>query len=188
MESRNRINLFLIFYLSIVIIHSIWQTAEILDIYRNLTYGANLTIFNIFYLIMLLIPLEFINFLKNWKMLYSLPITACFFIGYGLILHEDIFILSLMSMIASIFTSLILIMDGQRNKNGLPLALGVFVFLIGLEFIPGFLFPGIIIKFFAGIILLFGSLGYFDKYLYVDIETEEKIKNTWIAKIVDVKK
>ncbi len=184
--SKNRINLLLIFYLLMVIVHSIWQSMTIIEIHGDITIGVNLTIFNIFYLILLLVPLEFLNYVKNWKMLYSLPIVACFFITYGLILNGNAYILSLMSMVASIFMSAILIFEGNRNKNGTSISLGLFIFLFGLEFIPSFLFPGMIIKLAAALILLAGSFGYFEKYLFVDQKAEEKIKNTWIAKIVDI--
>ncbi|MHA1803115.1 MAG: hypothetical protein ACTSU4_01115 [Promethearchaeota archaeon] len=186
---HNQILLFIICYLIIVIVHAVWQTFyEIFNFQEIFKLIDNLTVFNFFYLLLLLFATEIVLYINGWKMLYSIPLIACFFIAYGMIMNESVIVIDYyLGIVVSNAIILVLIYEGYKNESGTVFSTGIFMFLFGLGFYPNFLFPGILIKFLGSMVLLFGSFGLFERMIFIDEEREQKIKNTWIAKIVDLK-
>jgi hypothetical protein len=155
-----------------------------LGIFLDVFFGENLSINGIISLIILLIPIQFLLYLKEWKRYYYLPLIFAFYSLYNLYFVPDNTIFRVSSIVLGAIAFVILIFNGIRRRNGVSISIG-FIFLYGLAYSETLtLLTGAISRLIGVLVLLLGTSGILDKFVLIDDEKEEKIKNTWIAKMV----
>jgi hypothetical protein len=183
-ESKININLFLMVFFVALIFTAFRQFMFGLGIILDIFFGENLSINGIISLIIILVPIQFLFYLKEWRRYYYLPIIFAFYSFYNLYFVPDNTIFRISSIILGAIAFGILIVDGIRSKNGMAIAIA-FVFMYGLAYSETLtLLTGALFRLIGVILVLLGTSGIFDKYILIDDEKEAKIKNTWIAKMV----
>jgi hypothetical protein len=129
----------------------------------------------------------FILYLKNYKKLYSLPFIASFFIGFGLAVNDSLIALIIYATLIGIVIPFMLLRNGWKNRNGLALGLGIFFLIYGISKMIQLELLSDIIRIFGGIVITFSAAGFFEKYIFIDREQEERMKSTWISKLMEKK-
>jgi hypothetical protein len=187
LKSRININLFLMILFAIICFTAL---REIITSYSpapdDVTIGESLSIQIILTLIILFIPLEFLFYLLGWKKLYSLPIVLGVYILLNLLLEDVILYYRTATIAIGAISFFTLLYQGIKRKNGEVVAFA-FVFMYGLSYFPITQFLGLLFQFIGLAFILLGVSGLIDRYILLDEQTQEKvknIKNTWIAKRV----
>ena len=184
-DSKNRMYMAVIVYTSAVIGFAFFQAmAGLLDFDTNIKLMGALRIGFILGYTLFLIQFEFILYLRAYVKFYSLPFIITFYLIAGNLLIDSSMSFIIYAMILSYTPAYILLRDGKRNRNGLAIGMGLFFLIWGLgQTIPIILITGIL-KVIATITLLLGTRGFYEKYVFLDQEEEQKIMGTWIAKFV----
>lgn len=186
-QTKNKIYLGVILFQIAILTYSITQLY--IYYYGTIqTFGAALDLTSILWLLIITLEIQFFLYLKNLKKLYTLPFIISFFIAAGLVLIADMNPLIYYSILSVFFIGFLLIREGYKNRNGIPFSLGLLIILMGMGFLLNqFLINELIRSIFwiIGMSFFFlGSWGFFDKYILIDKLEEQKIKNTWIARLV----
>ncbi len=180
-ETRNKLFLGVILILITIQIASIFQILLYFQI--TLTIGKALILSELLWLILLTIISLFLLYLKNLKKFYTLPIVVSFFIGFGLVLFDDFTAYIIYTGISGVLGSILLLLDGKKNNNGLVFSMGIALLINVLGAIIVFLFyleiVGSIIGIVGMVVLVLGSYEIIDKYFLVDKEEEKKIKSSY---------
>jgi len=154
------------------------------DLDIDIKVAGGITIGMILGFILFTIQLEFMFYLKNLPKLYTLPLFCSFYLAIGRVLVDSPMPFIIYAMIVSYGSSYFLIKDGRKSRNGLAIGMGLFFFIWGL----GQLFQAEIVfisfRIVAMLALLLGTKGFYEKYVFVNVEEEQKIMGTWIAKLV----
>ena len=190
-ETKNIVYLGVISFQIAILIYSINQI--------NIYYFGNIQIFGealnvstIIWLLIVTLESLFFFYLKNLKKLYTLPIVISFFVAAGLVLIADTNPLMYYSLLSVFSIGVLLIREGYKNKNGIPFSLGLSIVIIGFGFLTNLFLIEEMIRLIFWIIgmtfFVLGSWGFFEKYVLIDKLEEQKIKNTWIARLVIEKK
>jgi len=184
--NSNRMLIAVSIYVCAVLIRSVIDiTIYAFDLNIDITVAGGLTIGMILGFILFTIQLEFLLYLKNLPKLYTLPLFSSFYIALGRVLVDTAIPFILYAMIVSYGSAYFLIKDGRKSRNGLAIGMGLFFLIYGF----GQTFAMIevlfvILRIVAMVALLLGTRGFYEKYVFVNVEEEQKIMGTWIAKLV----
>jgi len=183
--NKNRMLIAVSVYIAAVLVRSVIDMAVYafsFDI--DITVVGNLTVGMIMGFILFTIQLEFMFYLMNLPKLYTLPIIVSTYLIMGRILVDSSMPFIIYAMITSYGSAFFLIKDGRKSRNGVAIGMGLFFLIWGLgsTFQIEVLF--VILRLVAMIALLLGARGFYEKYVFVNIEEEQKIMGTWIAKLV----
>lgn len=194
-ESKININLFLMVLSFILIIYVFNAPSSFLLNYLSesgaaslnpfifFTIGEGLTIGYILLHIVVISAFQFFVYLKNWKTLYTLPIVGGIILMVSLYLTPNDMLNNLLGMGIAIA----ILIDAIRSRNGVEVGLS-FIIWFTLACLPTTnilqeLVFGIARPIFIFLVFL-GLSGLLDELLFYSKEEEEKIKNTWITKMV----
>ncbi|MHA2288997.1 MAG: hypothetical protein ACXABG_09430 [Promethearchaeota archaeon] len=183
--NKNRMLIAVSIYIAAVLVRSIIDMAVYafnFDIDVQLAGG--LTIGMIMGFTLFTIQLEFMFYLMDLPKLYTLPVIVSTYLLVGRILVDSSMPFIIYAMITSYGSAFFLIKDGRKGRNGLAIGMGLFFLIWGLgsTFQVETLF--VILRLVAMIALLLGARGFYEKYVFVNVEEEQKIMGTWIAKLV----
>ena len=183
--NKNRMLIAVSVYIAAVLVRSVIDMAVYafsFDI--DIKVVGNLTVGMIMGFILFTIQLEFMFYLMNFPKLYTLPIIVSTYLIMGRILVDSSMPFIIYAMITSYGSAFFLIKDGRKSRNGVAIGMGLFFLIWGLgsTFQIEVLF--VILRLVAMIALLLGARGFYEKYVFVNIEEEQKIMGTWIAKLV----
>jgi hypothetical protein len=183
--NKNRMLIAVSIYIAAVLVRSIIDMAVYafsFDIDIQVTGG--LTIGMIMGFILFTIQLEFMFYLMNLPKLYTLPVIVSTYLLIGRILVDSAMPFIIYAMITSYGSAFFLIKDGRKSRNGLAIGMGLFFLIWGLgsTFQIEVLFVSL--RLVAMVALLLGTRGFYEKYIFVNVEEEQKIMGTWIAKLV----
>jgi hypothetical protein len=184
-DNKNRILIAISIYMIAVLMRSIFDILiYLLDFNLDVVVIGYVTIGQIIGNILFIIQLEFMFFLKKLIKLYTLPFIIAFYIIIGRILIDSSIPFITYAMIVSYATAYLLIRDGKRKRNGLAIGMGLFFLLWG--FGQTFQFEVLMFSFrlIAMIFLFLGTRGFYEKYVFLDKQEEQKIMGTWITKFV----
>ncbi|MBD3256049.1 MAG: hypothetical protein GF383_13215 [Candidatus Lokiarchaeota archaeon] len=188
MRSKININQFLVFYaLSLTIFTVLYIIVQFPNAsLLSASIGENFSLIVVLSHILILIALQFLVYLKNWKMLYTFPMI------FGVILLMSLYLTPNILLNVGFFLAVFVLFlyDGLKNKMGVEIGLA-FVVLFALNYFPAphlfeeLVFP--IFRILSMVIVLIGISGILDKLVFIDKEKEAKIRSAWIAKRVIVK-
>jgi len=183
--NKNRMLIAVSIYIAAVLVRSIIDMAVYgfsFDI--DIQVAGGLTIGMIMGFILFTIQLEFMFYLMDLPKLYTLPIIASTYLLMGRILVDSAMPFIIYAMITSYGSAFFLIKDGRKSRNGLAIGMGLFFLIWGLgsTFQVETLF--VILRLVSMVALLLGARGFYEKYVFVNVEEEQKIMGTWIAKLV----
>jgi hypothetical protein len=183
--NKNRMLLAVTVYISAVLVRSIIDMgvyASGFDI--DITVAGGLNIGMIMGFILFTIQLEFMFYLMDLPKLYTLPVIITTYLMMGRILVDSSMPFIIYAMITGYGSAFFLIKDGRKSRNGLAIGMGLFFLFWGLgsTFQIEILFVSL--RLVAMIALFLGTKGFYEKYVFVNIEEEQKIMGTWIAKLV----
>jgi len=186
-ESKISINLFLAIFFIFLMPTAFRQLVLGIGLIEDIYIGENLSLNDIFSLVIILSTLQFLLYLKEWRRFYFLPIIYAFYSIYYLIFLPENLLFNISSIFIGALSFFVIIIDGIRNKNGMASSIA-FIFVYGLVYTENLILLSaeIFAAFFRllGVFaILLGTSGFLDKYILVSEETT-KIKNTWIAKMV----
>ncbi len=183
--NKNRMLMAATIYISAVLVRSIIDIAIYsfsLDI--DIQVAGGLTIGMILGFILFTIQLEFMLYLKDLPKLFTLPLIISFYLAIGRVLIDSATPFIIYAMIVSYGSAYFLIKDGRKSRNGLAIGMGLFFFIWGLGQLFQIQVVFISFRIVAMLALLLGTRGFYEKYVFVNIEEEQKILGTWIAKLV----
>ena len=186
-ESKNKIYYVLIVYFAALLFISIFRLTNLFNLTLDLTFGARLSFSNIFALMIFNIQSTFILYLKNLKKLYTLPYIASFYIGFGLIVSNTLIALIFYATLIGLVIPLVLLREGSKSRNGLAFGLGLFFLIYGVSKMIQIEIISDILRIIGGIVTTLATIGFFEKFVFVDKEQEEKMKGAWISKLVEKK-
>jgi len=184
-KNKNRMLIAVTIYIAAILVRSIIDIGVYafgFDIDINVVGGLDLGIIMGF--ILFTIQLEFMFYLMDLPKLYTLPIIITAYLMMGRILVDSSMPFIIYAMITSYGSAFFLIKDGRKSRNGLAIGMGLFFLIWGLgsTFQIEILFVSL--RLVAMIALLLGTRGFYEKYVFVNVEEEQKIMGTWIAKLV----
>lgn len=183
--NSNRMLIAVSIYIIAVLFRSIIDIAIYsFDLNIDVKVAGGLTIGMIMGFILFTIQLEFLLYLKDLPKLYSLPVITSLYLALGRTLVDTSMPFIIYAMIVSYGSAYFLIKDGRKSRNGLAIGMGLFFLIWGLgsTFQVETLF--VILRLVAMVALLLGTRGFYEKYVFVNVEEEQKIMGTWIAKLV----
>ncbi|MFX1317322.1 MAG: hypothetical protein ACFE9T_15775 [Promethearchaeota archaeon] len=130
------------------------------------------------------IQFVFMLYLRGLTRLYTLPFIVAFYLMMGNILHPSTMPFIIYATIVSYTPAYFLLRDGKRKRNGLAFGMGLFFLIWGIgQSIP----VEMVMEIFRAIaiyVFFLGTRGFYEKYIFVNQEEEQKILGTWIAKFV----
>lgn len=183
--NSNRMLIAVSIYIIAILFRSIIDIAIYsFDLNIDVKVAGGLTIGMIMGFILFTIQLEFLLYLKDLPKLYSLPVITSLYLALGRTLVDTSMPFIIYAMIVSYGSAYFLIKDGRKSRNGLAIGMGLFFLIWGLgsTFQVETLF--VILRLVAMVALLLGTRGFYEKYVFVNVEEEQKIMGTWIAKLV----
>jgi hypothetical protein len=183
--NSNRMLIAVSIYIIAVLLRSIIDIAIYsFDLDIDIIVAGGLTIGMIMGFILFTIQLEFLFYLKNLPKLYTLPLITSFYLALGRTLVDTSMPFIIYAMIVSYGSAYFLIKDGRKSRNGLAIGMGLFFLLWGLgsTFQIELLF--VVLRLTAMVALFLGTRGFYEKYVFVNVEEEQKVMGTWIAKLV----
>jgi hypothetical protein len=184
--NSNRMLIAVSIYICAVLVRSIIDIAIFaFDLNIDVKIAGGLTIGMILGFVLFTIQIEFLLYLKDLPKLYTLPLFSSLYLALGRVLVDTIMPFIIYAMIVSYGSAYFLIKDGRKSRNGLAIGMGLFFLIYGL----GQTFQTIealfvALRIIAMVTLLLGTRGFYEKYVFVNVEKEQKIKGTWIAKLV----
>ncbi|MFX0024125.1 MAG: hypothetical protein ACFE9S_17490, partial [Candidatus Hermodarchaeota archaeon] len=156
----------------------------LLDLNLDIVVIGYVTIGQMIGNILFIIQLEFIFFLKKLTKYYTLPFVIAFYLIAGRILVNSSIPFILYAMLVGYGSAYLLIRDGKKKQNGLAAGMGSFFLFWALgQTIPLDIFF-IFCRLIAMIMFFLGTKGFYEKYVFPDLEEEQKIMGTWISKFV----
>jgi hypothetical protein len=183
--NSNRMLVAVTIYVCAVLVRSIIDIAiYAFDLNIDVIVAGGLTIGIILGFILFTIQIEFLLYLKDLPKLYTLPLCSSFFLALGRVLVDSTIPFIIYAMIVSYGSAYFLIKDGKKSRNGLAIGMGLFFLIYGLGQTFNFEFLFVTLRIVAMIALLLGTRGFYEKYVFVNVEEEQKIMGTWIAKLV----
>jgi len=184
-EDKNKIYLVIILYImTLVFVSLIYIMAVFTEFNVSIVIGGNLTFGLALAFFTNAIQVEFLLYLRKYNKLYTLPLIATLYMAFGLLLNSSTIFFVLYSVVVGFGLSSVLIRDGKKQRNGLAMGMGIFFLIYG---IGAMLRIDMLLDIFrvAGVIVLFvSSTGFFEKYVFVNEEAENRIMGTWISKFV----
>jgi len=184
-EDKNKMYLIIILYIVLLVLVSlIYIMAIFTEFNTSIVIGGNLTVGLALAFFTNAIQVEFVLYLRKYNKFYTLPLIATLYIAFGLLLNSSTIIFVLYSMVVGFGFSSVLIRDGKKQRNGLAMGMGIFFLIYG---IGAMLQNSMLLDIFrvAGVVVFFvSSTGFFEKYVFVNEEIEERIMKTWISKLV----
>ena len=184
-QNKNRILIAISIYLISVLLRSIIDMViYLLDINLDVKFIGYLPIGQILANLLLVIQLEFMFYLKKLTKFYSFPPVMAFYILVGRVLVDSGFVFIIYITIATFGSAYFLIKDGRSKRNGLAVGMGLFFIMWGVgQMIP---IPMVLEVFkVTGMIAMYlGTRGFYERYIFVNVQEEEKIISTWISKLV----
>lgn len=183
--NKNRMLIAISIFVAAVLVRSILDIAIYsfnLDI--DIKVAGGLTIGMILGFILFTIQLEFMFYLKDLPKLYTLPLISSFYLALGRVLVDTSMPFIIYAMIVSYGSAYFLIKDGRKGRNGLAIGMGLFFFIWGLGQLFQIEIVFISFRLVAMVALLLGTKGFYEKYVFVNVEEEQKVIRTWIAKLV----
>ena len=183
--NSNRMLIAISIYIIAVLFRSIIDIAIYsFDLNIDINVAGGLTIGMIMGFILFTIQLEFLFYLKDLPKLYTLPLIISLYLAIGRTLVDTTMPFIIYAMIVSYGSAFYLIKDGRKSRNGLAIGMGLFFLFWGLgsTFQIEALF--VALRFTAMVALLLGTRGFYEKYVFINVEEEQKIMGTWIAKLV----
>ncbi|MFX0077161.1 MAG: hypothetical protein ACFE96_17075 [Candidatus Hermodarchaeota archaeon] len=183
--NSNRMLIAVSVYVCAVLLRSLIDVAiYAFDLNIDVILAGGLTIGMVIGFILFTIQLEFLLYLKDLPKLYTLPLFISFYLALGRVLVDSAMPFIIYAMTVSYGSAYFLIRDGKRKRNGLAIGMGLFFLIYGLgsTFQVEFLF--VTLRVIAMAALLLGTRGFYEKYVFVNAEEEQKIMGTWIAKLV----
>ncbi len=183
--NSNRMLIAVSIYIIAVLVRSIIDIAIYsFDLNIDVIVAGGLTIGMILGFILFTIQLEFLLYLKDLPKLYTLPLICSLYLALGRVLVDTTMPFIIYAMIVSYGSAYFLIKNGRKSRNGLAIGMGLFFLIWGLgsTFQIENLF--VILRLVAMMTLFLGTRGFYEKYVFVDVEEEQKIMGTWIAKLV----
>lgn len=184
-DNKNRILIAISIYIGAVLLKSIIDILfYLLDLNLDIVVIGYVTIGQIIGNILFIIQLDFIFFLKKLTKYYTLPFVIAFYLIAGRILVNSSIPFILYAMIVGYGSAYLLIRDGKKKQNGLAVGMGLFFLFWALgQTIPFDVFF-IFCRLIAMIMLFLGTKGFYEKYVFPDLEEEQRIIETWITKFV----
>jgi len=183
--NSNRMLIAVTIYIIAVLVRSVIDIAIYsFDLNIDILVMGTLTIGMILGFILFTIQLEFLLYLKDLPKLYTLPVITSLYLALGRGLVDNIIPFVVYAMVVSYGSAYFLIKDGRKSRNGLAIGMGLFFLIYGLgqTFQVEFLF--VTLRIVAMLALLLGTRGFYEKYVFINVEEEQKIMGTWIAKLV----
>lgn len=184
-EDKNKMYLIIILYIVLLVLVSlIYIMAIFTEFNTSIVIGGNLTVGLALAFFTNAIQVEFVLYLRKYNKFYTLPLIATLYIAFGLLLNSSTIIFVLYSMVVGFGFSSVLIRDGKKQRNGLAMGMGIFFLIYGIGAMLG---NSMLLDIFrvAGVVVFFvSSTGFFEKYVFVNEEIEERIMKTWISKLV----
>lgn len=184
-EDKNKMYLIIILYIVLLVLVSLLYIMAIFTEFNtSIVIGGNLTVGLALAFFTNAIQVEFVLYLRKYNKFYTLPLIATLYIAFGLLLNSSTIIFVLYSMVVGFGFSSVLIRDGKKQRNGLAMGMGIFFLIYG---IGAMLQNSMLLDIFrvAGVVVFFvSSTGFFEKYVFVNEEIEERIMKTWISKLV----
>lgn len=183
--NSNRMLIAISIYIVAVLVRSIIDIAIYsFNLNIDIQVSGGLTIGMVLAFILFTIQLEFMFYLKGLPKLYTLPLIISLYLALGRVLVDTAMPFIIYAMIVSYGSAYFLIKDGRKSRNGLAIGMGLFFLIYGLgqTFQVEILFVSL--RLVAMIALLLGTRGFYEKYVFVNVEEEQKIMGTWIAKLV----
>jgi hypothetical protein len=184
-QNKNRILIAISIYLIAVLIRSIIDVVIYLfDINLDVKIIGYLSFGLILANLLLIIQLEFMLYLKKLTKFYSFPPVMAFYILAGRILIDSGFVFIVYITIATFSSAYFLIKDGRNKHNGLAVGMGLFFIMWGLGQMTPIPMVLAIFKVIGMIAMYLGTRGFYERYIFVNVQEEEKIISTWISKLV----
>jgi len=184
-EDKNKMYLIIILYIVLLVLVSlIYIMAIFTEFNTSIVIGGNLTVGLALAFFTNAIQVEFVLYLRKYNKFYTLPLIATLYIAFGLLLNSSTIIFVLYSMVVGFGFSSVLIRDGKKQRNGLAMGMGIFFLIYGIgAMLQNYMLLDIFRV--AGVVVFFvSSTGFFEKYVFVNEEIEERIMKTWISKLV----
>jgi len=183
--NKNRILMAASIYVAAILVRSVIDIAIYsFDLDIDIKIAGGLSIGMILGFILFTIQLEFMFYLKDLPKLYILPLISSFYLALGRVLVDTSMPFIIYAMIVSYGSAYFLIKDGRKSRNGLAIGMGLFFFIWGLGQLFQIEVVFISFRIVAMVALLLGTRGFYEKYVFVNIEEEQRIMGTWIAKLV----
>ncbi len=184
-EDKNKMYLIIILYIvTLVLVSLIYIIAIFTEFNTSIVIGGNLTVGLALAFFNNAIQVEFVLFLRKYNKLYTLPLIATFYIAFGLFLNSSTIIFILYSLVVGFGFSSLLIRDGKKQRNGLAMGMGIFFLIYGIGAMLGNVMLLDIFRVVGVVVFFVSSTGFFEKYVFVNEEIEERIMKTWISKLV----
>ena len=184
-ESKNRMYIAIFAYTIGVIAYStINLLTYLLEIDTNVYLFGSLRFGYVLGYMLFTIQFEFMLYLRGLTKFYTLPFVIAFYLTLGHMLNTTSMTFVIYAMIVSYTPAYFLLRDGKKKRNGLAFGMGMFFLIWGIgQAIPVALIMGIF-RAIAIIMFFLGTRGFYEKYIFVNQEEEQKILGTWIAKFV----
>ncbi len=183
--NKNRMLMAASIYVAAVLVRSVIDIAIYsFDLDIDVQVAGGLSIGMIIGFILFTIQLEFMLYLKDLPKLYTLPLISSFYLALGRVLVDTSMPFIVYAMIVSYGSAYFLIKDGRKSRNGLAIGMGLFFLIWGLGQLFQIEIVFISFRLVAMVALLLGTRGFYEKYVFVNVEEEQKIMGTWIAKLV----
>jgi hypothetical protein len=183
--NSNRMLIAISVYLIAVLVRSIIDIAIYsFDLDIDLLISGGLTVGIIIGFVLFTIQLEFLLYLKNLPKLYTLPLLTSFYLALGRALVDTSMPFIIYAMIVSYGSAYYLIKDGRKSRNGLAIGMGLFFLIWGIGSTIQIEVLFVALRLTAMVALFLGTRGFYEKYVFVNAEEEQKIMGTWIAKLV----
>jgi hypothetical protein len=184
-QNKNRILIAISIYLISVLLRStIDVVIYLFDINLDVKVIGYLTFGLILANLLLAIQLEFMFYLKKLTKFYSFPPIMAFYILAGRVLVDSGIVFIIYITIATFFSAYFLIKDGRNKRNGLAVGMGLFFIMWGVGQMIPIPIALEIFKIIGMIAMYLGTRGFYERYIFVNVQEEEKIISTWISKLV----
>ena len=184
-ENKNRVLLAISIYITAILGRSIIDILiYFFDLNLDVPFLGYLMLGTIIGNILFIIQLEFMFYLQKLTKLYTLPPIIAFYLMAGRVIIDSSIPFIIYAMIVGYGSAYFLIKEGRQKRNGLAVGMGLFFLFWAIgQTIPVETFF-VICRVIAMISFYLGTKGFYEKYVFVDIQEEEKIISTWISKIV----
>ncbi|MFX1322672.1 MAG: hypothetical protein ACFFAQ_13630 [Promethearchaeota archaeon] len=183
-ESKNRLNAMLVGFIIFLCCYSIFKILGALDITIYFTVGEGFNLYHFFTIVISAFQLVYVFYLREWKRFYYLPVIISSYTIIGLIQFEFEMYFIIYTMISALFSSSLLVIMGLKNKNGIILMLGLFIFSFSLGNMLNLQLVGNIIRLIPIILLYLGLSDIIDKYFLIDKKEKLRLKSIWISKVL----
>jgi len=184
-SNKNKMLIAVSVYIAAVLVRSIFDIGiYALSFDVDVIIAGYLDVGMVMGLLLFTIQLNFMFYLMDLPKLYTLPIIISLYLMIARILLDSIWPFVIYAMITSYGSAFFLIKDGRKSRNGLAIGMGLFFLLWGIGQTIQVDVVFINFKLVSMIALLLGTRGFYEKYVFVNAEEEQKIMGTWIAKLV----